>query len=906
MFTITKTAHGLGFLLIIALLLTLGQRAWAADWRIQQYSGDKALTLDSSPAHNHTWWYSTQKIDPQKLYAELIARQGSGKSRAGHPFEQKGGWKPITVPANPVNQGFVEPGSSDMWYGKWVRMPEKLAAAPAVSLGWVSDRERFYVNGEFVAHTGDWDSPRPQPYDKKRIYEIPPHLVREGRANLLLVHVKGYFPHEMGLVKNTTEIAPAQDMWHDYYVRHFVRLLFLVLYLTTGSYFLFLFVRRRSEVANLFFGLFAYALVAYQFLRNPLKYEFGMEFYWLKKIEYMILFALVPLIYYFFRFYFPLIKKSLLRWTDRLMLIPTLWALAMISVVAFTSSAVTWDWINFNLVMPTWPIFIGVVIVLLVKKAWDKERDAYYFLGGMFIVTAAMVTDILQTSGYLNTPRLMGYAFIFFVMSLATILANRFVRLHHEVESLNKNLEQKVEERTEQLQQTLNQAQTLKVQQDGDYFLTTLLIKPLAVNYARSNRVDVDFLIRQKKRFEFKGREHEIGGDLCISHSLKLRGRDYTMFVNADAMGKSIQGAGGALVLGVVLKSIIARTEVMPEFYERYPEQWLKSSYLELQNVFVTFDGSMMISLVLGLVDDDNGLLYYINAEHPWSVLYRNGKADFIEQELSLRKVGMLGLDDSFRVHTFQMQTGDVILIGSDGRDDLDVSDESQEGRIMNEDENEFLRRVEDGDGELQGIFESLLKFGEPTDDLTLLRLHYRGQDAEQELDIPDSRVLESVKSGKKAFKKDNLKKAYQSLHEAYSKSPENFELLRDLAILALKQKDYQNASLYTERFVESYPAEEDFIYYTAYANKMQRNLRKAADFGERMRLRNPDHINNLINLADIYRLSQNWLRAEEFLAQVEEKASSEESALAKVRDLRDKIAKKKQSQISFDEHELK
>ncbi len=43
-------------------------------------------------------------------------------------------------------------------------------------------------------------------------------------------------------------------------------------------------------------------------------------------------------------------------------------------------------------------------------------------------------------------------------------------------------LEEKVKERTHELQTTLKDVQALKAQQDGDYFLTTLLLKPLGVN----------------------------------------------------------------------------------------------------------------------------------------------------------------------------------------------------------------------------------------------------------------------------------------------------------------------------------------------------------------------------------------------------------------------------------------
>lgn len=172
---------------------------------------------------------------------------------------------------------------------------------------------------------------------------------------------------------------------------------------------------------------------------------------------------------------------------------------------------------------------------------------------------------------------------------------------------LNETLELKVEQRTAELNQTLEQVRHLKRHQDGAYFFTTLLLKPLNPNYVESDRLGVEFFLRQKKDFEFKGVSHDLGGDLCSAHRVPLRGSDYVIFLNADAMGKSMQ--------------------------QLSPERWPKNAFWELGKVFECFDGSMLVSLVLGLVDTQTGLLYYVNAQHPWSILYRSGNASFIENE---------------------------------------------------------------------------------------------------------------------------------------------------------------------------------------------------------------------------------------------------------------------------------
>ncbi|MCB1160723.1 MAG: SpoIIE family protein phosphatase, partial [Leptospiraceae bacterium] len=294
-----------------------------------------------------------------------------------------------------------------------------------------------------------------------------------------------------------------------------------------------------------------------------------------------------------------------------------------------------------------------------------------------------------------------------------------------KLEEYSLSLEDKVEERTKELLVSYREIENLKEQQDGDYFLTTLLLSPLSINREISQRkILIDFFVKQKKEFQFRKRKHEIGGDICIAHDLKLKGKWYTAFLNADAMGKSMQGAGGVLVLGAVFQSILQRTATYKEQSEVYPEIWIKAAFKEMHKIFESFDGSMLISLIFGLVEEDTGLVYYINAEHPWLILYRDGKADFIEHELYFRKLGTSGMSNSLFVSTFQMMPGDMLIMGSDGKDDLLISN-AENTRIINEDETYFLKHVEESNGDLNDIFKAITEKYELIDDFSLLSIQY-------------------------------------------------------------------------------------------------------------------------------------------------------------------------------------
>lgn len=285
------------------------------------------------------------------------------------------------------------------------------------------------------------------------------------------------------------------------------------------------------------------------------------------------------------------------------------------------------------------------------------------------------------------------------------------------------HLEDMVKEQTAELRETLEQVQALKNQQDADYYLTTLLVEPLRVNLANNKNVNVQFVVRQKKRFPFRQWTVEIGGDICIAHSIELKGRQFTVFLNGDAMGKSIQGAGGALVLGAVFQSIIERTKMTESVKNFHPAEWIKATFLELSKVFLSFDGATYASLVLGAVDEQGGEMYHINADHPRIVHYRNGEATFIDSETRLRRLGFQIPDISVSVRQTKLEPGDIVIAGSDGRDDVVLSGMPQSE--VNEDEGLFLRHVQDTKGDLQQILSRIEASGQLTDDLSLLRIHF-------------------------------------------------------------------------------------------------------------------------------------------------------------------------------------
>jgi HAMP domain-containing protein len=312
-------------------------------------------------------------------------------------------------------------------------------------------------------------------------------------------------------------------------------------------------------------------------------------------------------------------------------------------------------------------------------------------------------------------------------------MADQIATKIREIEDHRDNLEVKVQERTSELRTALTEVSKLKEQQDADYYLTTFLFKPLCINRNSSEYITTEFFLKQKKEFSFRDKKGEIGGDICITANLLFREADgavnrYLFATNADAMGKSIQGAGGAIVYGTAINTIIASSTANNRVLETSPREWLMRMYRELHNIFLSFDGSMLVSGVFMLLNEHSGNAFYINAEHPWTILFRDNKSEFIEQDLMLRKLGADIPGHTLTVKEFSFKIGDVLFLASDGRDDIVLKEaEGEQNRIINEDEKAILDIILHSNGSMVKTVEKLRQAGGFSDDLSIIRIEVLG-----------------------------------------------------------------------------------------------------------------------------------------------------------------------------------
>ena len=174
-----------------------------------------------------------------------------------------------------------------------------------------------------------------------------------------------------------------------------------------------------------------------------------------------------------------------------------------------------------------------------------------------------------------------------------------------------------------------------------------------------------------------------------------------------------------------VMKSFLFQYN-SPNSYSANAKTWLINRFSDLNQVFLSFEGMMMVSLNMGIIEENTHHLYFLNAEHPFTVLYRDKRASFIEKLGNFnRKLGTMTLNakKDYYIHDLVLEKGDVLFIGSDGKDDILISNGSE--LEINSDEKLFLQLVEDSDGNFEKLKEFYSTSELLTDDTSLIRLEF-------------------------------------------------------------------------------------------------------------------------------------------------------------------------------------
>ncbi|MCC5815543.1 MAG: SpoIIE family protein phosphatase [Leptospira sp.] len=719
----------------------------------------------------------------------------------------------------------------------------------SISIGRLAWADETYLNGQLIGRSGHFPPKSWSAWNTIREYSVPDKGLVIGRNEIL---VKLYVDNE-GFAYDETLIGDSDTLGSKLFVKKFinsyVNAYVAFLFLIISLYHLLIFLKRKKDIDNYYYAAFAflYALYCTNFFSEFLAPYLDISYLNFQKFIFIVQAGMVYFLARFFSVFFKINTPNWLRFAYLAVLsLSTIAGLLMPDYGYLHSYRGLIGLLQF---LPALVFLIYSIIYGLMKKIPEAKAMVY----GCIPLFAVVVHDIsLVVFGSQGSIFLAGLGLPLFLGSIMFILAGKFVAVQNETDELNATLEAKVEERTAEVTQKMEEVQALKITQDGDYFLTSLINKPLSTNFNKSKLVSTSILLNQKKKFSFRKKNAELGGDLCITGNLRFGdGKDrWVVFFNADAMGKSMQGAGGSIVAGTAMNNIIGRSARNDRVLKISPEQWVAETYKELDSIFQTFNGSMLISCVLGVLNERTGEMFYFNAEHPWTAVYRDGRASFIENELELRKLGSESEFD-FSVKRHQLLSGDVLFAGSDGRDDINLG--AIGARELNEDETLFLRLIEESQGDLENLNQLIEFQGELTDDLSVIRVGF--QEEYNPIELEDSVEEFSIAKAKESIQAGNRTQAKFILDKIWDENKNDISVLKLLIKVLFDDKKYGDTIDRINEFHKINKETDLFWFEKSVCYKQLQDYESAKLSGEVCRKFQPNRIANLINLADCYRM---------------------------------------------------
>jgi signal transduction histidine kinase len=356
-------------------------------------------------------------------------------------------WQPIVIP------GSFPKNDSGLIRAKAITLRHKISPAfsgdpancPALALltGRASDTARFFLNGAPICYSGT-DRPFIAGIDRESIVPVQQSLVPKVPSCYLYI-VYTYEPlTRFHGVRVAPMLGEAGAIFKNYSREMLLTIFILGLFFSVGLYYIVLGLLRPKDLHNLYFGLLTLSFVLFMsantivkdtiyLLHSPLEEEVDLCA-GIATIAFLVLF----------------ITRVITRRLGKIPVVSValLVALFIIGLLSHGSamSFVRYCWYAISLALV--PYFLWYVFVHALKGS----RDARILMAGIIVFMVSGIHDLLAFEGYVPFLFSMPYAFMFFLAAMTLLLSQKFVSVHNSMELLNETLEQRVRERTEELE----------------------------------------------------------------------------------------------------------------------------------------------------------------------------------------------------------------------------------------------------------------------------------------------------------------------------------------------------------------------------------------------------------------------------------------------------------------------
>jgi signal transduction histidine kinase len=384
-----------------------------------------------------------------------------------HPPADTAPWRAQALPdAWMVNHSqAVADGAPGGWYRLRFQMPASFDPLQAVYLPKLGLNAAVFLNGRAIGDGGGFSEPYGRNWNRPLLFLVPPGLLRPG-GNTLHVRLLSHAYTQASL--HSIMIGPDKLLRPKFERAIFLRVTLnqtaSLLIASMGVLMLSLWWRRRQDVAYGYFGISA-LLWAAQSTNLYLREVPLATAHWEIAINSS------------FQVFSAFLLISLLRFSAAggRPLMPLLW----FSVVASPLSQILVPARHYLALTALWHVFtllcaIATLLFLLRAALQWRNRDAALMAAAISLVVVLAGHDWLMHSQHfwLTRPRefledvyLLHYSAPLVFLAVGLIMASRFVRVLNEFEALNDDLENRVQAKHAQLQDSFARMRALEMDQ---------------------------------------------------------------------------------------------------------------------------------------------------------------------------------------------------------------------------------------------------------------------------------------------------------------------------------------------------------------------------------------------------------------------------------------------------------
>ncbi|WP_082280845.1 adenylate/guanylate cyclase domain-containing protein [Leptospira kirschneri] len=281
---------------------------------------------------------------------------------------------------------------------------------------------------------------------KSVILPIPSEVLKEGK-NTILIYMIGesdftrYISNEhFGFYHSKGYKISSLERIYDS-TSEYLDLLLYAIYSIFGIYHIYFYFIRRKDLYYLYFGLFSFFSSVYFFSSSNLIFqkfvnpnsELDSSLFF--RIQYSSLTLIFPSFYYFLKDYFSPKEKG--------NMIPSFFVVFLIGLF-FSFLIVPFPWVHiaFKISQISTICFSVYILFFSIQTVRKKKQDARKMLAGICICilfsTWELYNSVLENEKSHST--FFKFVYLFFIVSIASILVLRYVQLYKDAQLLNKYL----------------------------------------------------------------------------------------------------------------------------------------------------------------------------------------------------------------------------------------------------------------------------------------------------------------------------------------------------------------------------------------------------------------------------------------------------------------------------------